>query len=99
MFLPCSIKNAVAHMCVCTSLSEGLDPATATRFSAKCRFFFGGGGFIVVFAYSRGLRFAPSPGHAFITLHYAFIQGDKQHERKRKTGRGGEGQYNGKLPP
>ena len=70
----------------------------------KLSFFLGGGGglgFIVVFAYSIGLLFAPSSGHAFITLSLCIhARRQKQHEAsKRKTGRGGDGQHNVKLPP
>ena len=89
------------YMCVCTSLSEGLDPATATRFSAIRRicFFLGGGS--LLFSHVLGV----CASHQVLVMHslrfhYAFMQGDKQHEaRKRKTGRGGDGQYHGKLPP
>ena len=91
------------NMCVRTSLSEGLDPATATRTRAKRRnfpFFLGGGGSLL-FLHILGVCVS----HQVLVMHslcfhYAFVQGDKQHEaRKRKTGRGGDGQYNGKLPP
>ena len=89
-------------ICVCTSLSEGLDPATATRTSAKRQnlpFFLGGGS--LLFSHILGVCVS----HQVLVVHslffhYAFMQGNKQHEaRKRKTGRGGDGQYNRKFPP
>ena len=92
------------NMCVCTALSEGLDPATATRASAKRRnfpFFGGGEGGSLLFSQILGVCVS----HQVLVMHslrfrYAFMHGDKPHEaRKRKTGRGGDGQYNGKLPP
>ena len=80
------------YMCVCTSLNEGLDPATATRTSAirwNLFFFWGGRGSLL---FSHILEVCVS--HQVLVMHslrfhYAFMQGNKQHEaRKRKTGRG-----------